>query len=253
MKPCLIVIPAYNEAAHIADVVHAALPHGPVLVIDDGSTDDTVRRALRAGAVVERQWPNQGKGAALQAGFRRAIEWGYDLVVTLDADGQHDPREIATFLEAYRRAPADLIIGQRAFHQMPMVRRAANTLGQVLFSWAIGRPIPDNQSGYRMLRRRLIEALLDHEERGFEFEVAMIAICIREGYRLGWVPIRTIYNGGASHIHPLTHTLNFVRVALTARQMVRQASARVTPQARAIDLTRHAPRLRALTPSRAQK
>ncbi len=253
MKPCLIVIPAYNEAIHIADVVHAALPHGPVLVVDDGSTDDTVRLALRAGAVVERQWPNQGKGAALQAGFRRALVWGYDLVVTLDADGQHDPNEIGAFMEAYRRAPADLIIGQRAFHEMPPIRRLANTLGRKLFSWAIGRPIPDNQSGYRLLRRRLIEALLDHDERGFEFEVAMITICIRQGYRLGWVPIRTIYNGGASHIHPWKHTLNFVRVALAARQMIRQTTPVTARQALASDPTRQAPGLRALTPSKAQK
>lgn len=253
MKPCLIVIPAYNEAVHIADVVHAALPHGPVLVVDDGSTDDTVRLALRAGAVVERLWPNQGKGAALQAGFRRALEWGYDLVVTLDADGQHDPDEIAAFLEAHRRAPADLIIGQRAFHKMPIVRRLANTLGERLFSWAIGQHIPDNQSGYRLLRRRLLEALLDHGERGFEFEVAMIAICIRQGYRLGWVPIRTIYSGEASHISPLKHTLNFVRVTLAARQMVGQTAPVPAREARAIDPTRQAPRLRVLTPSRVQK
>lgn len=220
MKPYLIVIPAHNEAEHIAEIVHSALRYAPVLVVDDGSTDDTALKASKAGAVLVHQSPNQGKGAALQAGFRKALEWGYDAVVTLDADGQHDPREIAAFIQMYERGPVDLIIGQRTFSHMPPVRRLANTLAQKVFSWAIGRPIPDNQSGFRMLGRRLIEALRDHTERGFEFEVAMIAICVREDYRLAWVPIRTIYNGEASHIHPVQHTLNFVRVALAARQMV---------------------------------
>ncbi len=159
MKPYLIVIPAHNEAEHIAEMVHSALRYAPVLVVDDGSTDDTALKASKAGAVLVHQSPNQGKGAALQAGFRKALEWGYDAVVTLDADGQHDPREIAAFVQMYERGPVDLIIGQRTFSQMPPVRRLANTLAQQVFSWAIGRPIPDNQSGFRMLGRRLIEAL----------------------------------------------------------------------------------------------
>ena len=216
----LAVIPAYNEAARLGPVAAAAGSFLPVLVVDDGSSDETALVGRQSGADVLTQTPNQGKGAALQAGFRKALEWGYDAVVTLDADGQHDPREIAAFVQMYERGPVDLIIGQRTFSQMPPVRRLANTLAQQVFSWAIGRPIPDNQSGFRMLGRRLIEALRDHTERGFEFEVAMIAICVREDFRLAWVPIRTIYNGEASHIQPVQHTLNFVRVALAARQMV---------------------------------
>ena len=107
----LVLIPAYNEAASIANVVRGARAHLPVLVVDDGSADDTTQAAELAGASVLRQVPNQGKGAALKAGFRWAIEHGYPAVLTLDADGQHDPAEIPIFLTAYHQQQADLVIG----------------------------------------------------------------------------------------------------------------------------------------------
>lgn len=220
MNRIIAVIPAYNEAEHIAQVVRAALNHVPVLVVDDGSADGTAALAASAGADVLTQLPNQGKGAALRAGFRRALELGYDAVLTLDADGQHDPREIPKFLAA-ARGSAELVIGRRDFTRMPPVRRLANTLGQVLFSWALRQHVPDNQSGYRLLSRRLMETLLGNAETGFEFEVAMIATCVRKGYRLAWVPIRTIYAGESSHIDPVRHTLNFVRIAWATRRATR--------------------------------
>jgi glycosyltransferase involved in cell wall biosynthesis len=122
----LALIPAYNEAPHITSVVAGALAYLPVLVVDDGSTDDTAARAKASGAAVLRQMPNQGKGAALRAGFRQAIHEGYDAVLPLDADGQHDPTEIPKFLRAYNAGRADLIIGKRDFSQMPPIRRLAN-------------------------------------------------------------------------------------------------------------------------------
>jgi glycosyltransferase involved in cell wall biosynthesis len=208
----LALIPAYNEAAGIAAVVTGALAHLPVLVIDDGSTDDTMTCAKHAGATVLIQTPNQGKGAALRAGFRWAIAQGYEAVVALDADGQHDPAEIPTFLRAYAAAPADLIIGRRDFSQMPPVRRMSNTIGGWLLSGAMGQSIPDNQSGYRLITRRLLEKLVVSAETGFEFDVEMIVTCVRQGFTLGWVPIRTIYAGEKSHIKPGRHVVNFLRV-----------------------------------------
>jgi glycosyltransferase involved in cell wall biosynthesis len=208
----LALIPAYNEAVGIAAVAAAAQAFLPVLVVDDGSLDDTASLAERAGAQVLRQVPNQGKGAALKAGFRWAIEHGYAAVLTLDADGQHDPAEIPGFLAAYQAQQADLVIGQRDFSRMPPSRRLANTLGRWSFSWAVGASIPDNQSGYRLVGQRLMQALLESTEQGFEYEVEMIAICVRRGYKLAWVPIRTIYAGEASHIRPLQHIGNYMRI-----------------------------------------
>jgi len=208
----LALVPGYNEAQRIAAVVNTAGTHLPVLVVDDGSSDNTRGVAEAAGAQVIRQEPNQGKGAALRAGFRWALANGYEAVITLDADGQHDPAEIPGFLDAYTQNKADLIIGARDFSQMPAVRRWANTTGQKLFSWALGKPVRDNQSGYRLISRRLMEAVLESAESGFEFEVEMIVVCVRRGMKLDWVSIRTIYGDQGSHIKPLHHAAHFMRI-----------------------------------------
>lgn len=215
-----VIIPAYNEARHIAQVVAAARVYLPVIVVDDGSSDDTAFLAEAAGAEVIRHKRNQGKGAALRSGFRRADECGYQAVITLDADEQHDPNEIGSFITAYQHTQADLIIGWRNFKQMPLSRRLANTSGRWLFSWAMGVPIVDNQSGYRLLSMPFARKLLGCDEQGFEFEVEMLKVCLKESCRLEWIPIRTIYAGQASHIRPLAHVRSFVRLALeTHREM----------------------------------
>lgn len=217
----IALIPAYDETSTIGRVVARARRHLVVLVVDDGSRDGTAAVAREAGAEVAVQWPNRGKGAALRTGFDIAIQRGVEAVVTLDADGQHDPDEIPRFLEAFAAGPYDLIVGQRDFRRMPPSRRLANTLGGAAFSWAVGRSIPDNQSGYRLVGRRLMEALRDSREPGFEFEVEMLTTCIRHGWPIGWVPIRTIYAGEASHIRPWPHLTSFIRVTVAARRTAR--------------------------------
>ncbi len=217
------VIPGYNEGPRIGEVVRGAAAHLPVLVVDDGSRDDTAAQARAAGATVIEQRPNQGKGAALRAGFRRAIADGADAVLTLDADGQHDPAEIPAFLSAWAAEPRpDLVIGRRNFRAMPPIRRLSNVLGGRAFSWAVGRPIPDNQSGYRLVSRRMMDATLASDEHGFEFEVEMITMCIRLGGAIAWVPIRTIYGGEPSHIRPVAHLRSFVRIIRKARRDIRR-------------------------------
>jgi glycosyltransferase involved in cell wall biosynthesis len=201
------LIPGYNEGPRIGIVVRTTLEYLPVIVVDDGSGDDTAARAREAGATILEQRPNQGKGAALRAGFVRALAAGYDAVLTLDADGQHDPTEIPRFLEAWSAEPhPDLVIGRRNFRAMPPARRLSNELGGRAFSWAVGQPIPDNQSGYRLVGRRLMEA---------------ITTCIRLGGTIAWVPIRTIYAGEPSHIRPLAHLRSFIRIVRKARREVR--------------------------------
>jgi glycosyltransferase involved in cell wall biosynthesis len=215
------LIPGYQEGPRIAAVVEAARRYLPVVVVDDGSTDDTAAQAEAAGATVLVQRPNAGKGAALRAGFRHALDQNAAAVVTLDADGQHDPAEIPSFLAAFEASGAELIIGRRDFGSMPPIRRLSNTLGGWVFSAAVGRRVADNQSGYRLIGRRLMTALLDSDEPGFEFEVEMIARCIALGLPIADVPIRTIYAGEPSHIRPWRHFTEFLRVSRDARRIVK--------------------------------
>ena len=221
MDSILALIPGHQEGPRIGAVVAAAAVHLPVVVVDDGSTDDTAVQAEAAGATVLVQRPNAGKGAALRAGFRYALDHDAAAVVTLDADGQHDPAEIPTFIAAFEAGRPELVIGRREFGSMPAVRRLSNTLGGWVFSAAVGRRIADNQSGYRLIGRRLMTALLDSTESGFEFEVEMIARCIALGLPLTEVPIRTIYAGEPSHIRPWAHFTSFLRVSRDARRIVR--------------------------------
>lgn len=222
----LALVPAHDEATRIRPVVEGARRHVGVLVVDDGSSDDTAVVAEAAGARVIRQSPNQGKGAALRAGFAAALDAGIEAVITLDGDGQHDPGEIPAFLGEYaRRAvdgqPSELIIGRRDFRRMPPVRRLSNWLGTVTLSGALGRWIADNQSGYRLIGRRLMQAMLESRDDGFAFEVEMIAVCLREGWAIDWVPIRTIYGDETSHIRPMQHLRAFLAVTARARRIAK--------------------------------
>ena len=218
----LALIPAYNAAPFVGDVIRRASVHVPVLVVNDGSTDGTLETARRSEARVIDQQPNQGKGVALKRGFAEALALGMRAVITVDADGQHDPNEIPLFLERYGQTAADLIIGERDFSRMPPVRRMSNTVARQAFSWAIGRSVRDNQSGYRLLSRRLMEVLLESRERGYEFEMDMIVQCVKRGWQVAGVPIATIYGEEKSNIKPMQHFVHFFRMVRDTRRAMRQ-------------------------------
>lgn len=219
----LVIIPAYNEEKHISEVVFRAVSYLETYVIDDGSKDQTAIQAEKSGAKVFQQIPNQGKGKALIRGFKEALDADAGYVITLDADGQHDVQEIPAFIELYHSKPHDLIIGSRDFSKMPFIRRFSNTVGTISFSWAMGRKISDNQSGYRLISRRLMQKMLTSPESGFEFEVEMIAIAVESNYSIGWVPIKTIYADEKSHIQPLKHVINFFRIVFKTRERMRNS------------------------------
>jgi glycosyltransferase involved in cell wall biosynthesis len=217
----IALIPAYNAEPFVGDVIREARTHVPVLAVNDGSRDGTLAVLQTSGARVVDQQPNQGKGVALKRGFQEALTDGAEAVITLDADGQHDPKEIPKFVEKFRATKADLIIGERDFSQMPLVRKVSNTVGRSAFSWAIGRKIRDNQSGYRLLSRRLMQAVLESGESGFEFEMDMIVIAVKRGWPVDGVPIRTIYGDEVSNIKPLQHVVHFFRMVRGTRRAMR--------------------------------
>jgi len=216
------LVPAWNEAARIGPIVEATRAYLPVLVVDDGSRDDTAAVAEAAGATVVRHPHNRGKGVALMTGFAWALEQGCEAVLTLDADGQHDPAEIPKFLAAWEAGAGDLIIGRRNFSQMPFPRLFTNPFGSWLLSLALGTRIYDNQSGYRLYSRRFLETL-SLTTTGFELEVEVITQAVCNGVRIGWIDIRTIYDvDKVSYFHPIKDTARFFGMVWRAwRQRIR--------------------------------
>lgn len=192
------LIPAYNAQATIAAVVEQARRHlAPVLVVDDGSTDQTGAAAEAAGAIVLRHPGNRGKGAALQTGFAYAVQRGAQAVLTLDADGQHDPAEAAKLLAAAAATPGSLVIGVRSFDPtlMPRRSRIGNNISTFFISRFAGRPHRDTQSGFRVYPRRLLTAPL--RTRHFDTETELVLWAAKLGVPLCEVPIQTIYSGHA--------------------------------------------------------
>lgn len=154
MRICAL-IPAYNEAAHIAQVVEGARRHvDAVVVIDDGSTDSTSEKATEAGALCLHTAKNSGKGVALLTGLAHAQAGGFTHAVTIDGDGQHAPDDIPLLIEAAQRTNGDLVIGARAFDRdkVPMARYYSNTVGSRWASALAGQRILDSQSGFRLFR-----------------------------------------------------------------------------------------------------
>ena len=212
----LALIPAWNEARAIRQVIEGLPPGMPVLVVDDGSTDETPALSQEAGAAVLTHETNLGKGVALMNGFQWAVDRGYPAVLTLDADGQHDPAEAEKFVQVYNQSEADLIIGKRSIQEMPFPRNLANQFSSWLISQAIGVRIHDNQSGYRLHTRELID-VLEIRRTGFEFEVDVILQTLSGGFKLDWVDIRTIYTAEIkSHFHPIRDSIKFFAVAWRA-------------------------------------
>lgn len=213
-RELLAVIPAYNEAGRIADVVAELLRlQLPVLVVDDGSRDATAAQAVAAGADVHRQ-ANGGKGKAILAGCRWAVANGYQAVLLLDGDGQHDPREAVGLVGAWRQG-ADLVIGSRTrcTRQQPTHRKCFNRLSSLLVTLAAGQRIIDSQSGFRLCDPRLLLRLPFSGCR-YDLETEMCVLAARAGHRVVETPITAIYNDKKSGVHPVYDTVRFFRAVL---------------------------------------
>lgn len=208
-----VVIPCFNEAPHIGALVEAVRKIVPtVFVVDDGSTDGAADAASDARAVVIRQAGNQGKGVALRAGLNRAIEDGFKFAIVMDGDGQHDPDDLPTFLEASRLDDADLVVGNRMNDtaRMPWLRRFVNRWMSRRISRRTGRDLPDTQCGFRLIRLAAWRELNFKAER-FEIESEMLLAFVRAGKRVRFVPVRTVYKSHQSKIHPVLDTIRWFR------------------------------------------
>ncbi|HOJ38918.1 MAG TPA: glycosyltransferase family 2 protein [bacterium] len=218
-----VVLPAHNEARTIGQLVSRLKEtFHLVVVVDDGSRDDTGKLAARAGAVVIRHQTCQGKGAALKTGFQQVIKAGVKAVLTMDADGQHSVEETRLFLTAWRERPeVDLWLGRRNLRasRMPFLRRLTNRLMSLMISLLAGQFIPDTQNGFRLIKREVIE-IVKLVTNHFETESELLLKAAWQGFRIASVPVATLYGQEKSKIQPLRDTGRFFLMLfrlLTAR------------------------------------
>ena len=212
-KICAAVIPCFNEARTIAPLVAAVSQYLPsVLVVDDGSTDDTANLAGGAGAVVAGHQRNLGKGAALRTGLSLALKQGFEWALTLDGDGQHAPEDLPAFLRCAEETGASLVVGDRMSNAraMPWLRRQVNRWMSRRLSRLAGRPLPDTQCGLRLMHLGTWVALPLKTER-FEVESETLMAFLAAGRRVEFVPIRVIRSGRRSHIHPVADSMRWLK------------------------------------------
>jgi len=200
-----VIIPAYNAEETIGSVVSGTLKHvSRVLVADDGSTDRTARIAAKAGAEVIFIGENRGKGHALKVLFQRAADEGYDAVISMDADGQHEPKEIPRFMAAHTRVPSDIIVGSRMDEQIkiPRARYKSMLVARFFISIAANHFIEDTQCGFRLYPLPLIQRMnLTQERYVAESEILMKAGDM--GSFITSVRIGAVYGDHVSHFRPV--------------------------------------------------
>ena len=209
-KEIAVLIPAYNASRSLRGVIEGIRGHGlHILVVDDGSADATAEIARELEAQVVRHRVNRGKGMALRIGFRVLLHQGYQAVITLDADGQHDPSFIPQFIRAYQEGRGDIIIGSRAeeFGQMNWLRRFWNKLGVKAVSKLTGTPFTDTQSGYRLIRGEVLEGL-PLRASGYEGELELLIKACKRGYGVVEIAVMAQYVDGrpSSHFRPVRDT-----------------------------------------------
>lgn len=208
-----VVIPAYNEAKSIAKVI-SSIPRKikgttetSVIVVDDGSSDNTRALAQAGGAITLRHRINLGAGAATLTGISAAKRLGFDSVVILDADGQHDPKEIDRLVGCYKEKNADLIIGSRflseTIDKMPLLKRVGNQIMNIITYIFSGKMVTDSQSGFRLFGERMLAVMDGFTTSGYEFQSETIVNANRHHFSIVEVPISTIYLAGRQGQSPV--------------------------------------------------
>ncbi len=212
IKNLCVLIPSYNEARTIgrlvADLVRKDFT---VYVVDDGSTDDTAGIAHLHGAIVVKHKKNMGKGASLREGFKHIIKKAFDAVIVMDGDGQHLVSDIGNFIERMKATGADMVIGNRMLDVslMPRERKYTNRFMSSFISILSGQSVPDSQSGYRLIKREVLENIR-LKSSNFEIESEMIIRSARAGFKIESVPIKTVYDNEKSKVNPVIDTLRFI-------------------------------------------
>ena len=212
MKAC-VIIPTYNEAKTISGIIKEIQSHNlDVVIIDDGSYDNTFQIARDCGVAVLRNQGNEGKGASLIKGFDYAKDKDFDAVITMDGDGQHLPSDIPYFTRLAQYSNSGIFIGNRMSKtkSMPYIRVLTNKVMSWLISRTIKQKIPDTQCGFRLIKKEVLKKLKLNTSK-YEIESEILIKAARLGFLIESVPIRTIYRGQKSQINPFIDTLRFIR------------------------------------------
>lgn len=212
-----VVIPAYQAEKTVGPLIRQVKALSfDVVVVNDGSSDGTTSVASKEAAVVISHLNNQGKGAALKTGFDYARRMGYDGVITLDSDGQHDPQDILLLIRAGEVQHAGLVLGNRMGHGlgMPHLRWQVNRVMSLLVSALVGQRIPDSQCGFRMIRKEVLESVPMRAKR-FDMETELVLRASRKRWKIISVAVKTIYDKkNTSHIRPIQDGLRFIGLIL---------------------------------------
>lgn len=213
----VVLVPALNAGRSLPMLVSALRLHlalEQILVVDDGSSDETPEVLAAAGVMSQRHPVTRGKGAALRTGF----EWwrargGWRALVTMDADLQHRPEDLSTFVERWKRGGCDIVAGKRGRlgTGMPLTRVLSNTITSALVSARCSSPLVDTQCGYRLLSREVVEAVR-FDSNGFEAETEILIRALLMGFTVESVGVRTVYGNEESHMTPWHTTKQFIDV-----------------------------------------
>ena len=223
LQSVAVVIPALNEAKNLSTLIPQVQKWvRNVIVVDDGSTDDTAEVSRNLGAQLLSHPENRGKGAALRTGFQYLLEKGYEGCIVLDGDGQHSPEDIPSFLKAASDPHIGLVVGNRMHETttMPFLRRWTNRLMSFLLSSFLHEEIPDTQCGFRYIRSDLLRAV-DLDAYRYDIDSELLIEARRLGFGILSIPVQTIYRDHKSGIRPLRDTFFFLKLLFKKRNTFR--------------------------------
>lgn len=219
MKLC-VILPSYNEESNIKELIQNIKNKNinDIIVIDDGSSDNTANIAESLQVLLIRHKFNKGKGKCIEEGLNLARQRNFDIAVLMDADGQHTPEDLVKIIKFSKNSSASLILGDRMKdpRNMPRIRRSINKIMSWFISKIVGQNIPDSQCGLRLLKKDFIKNL-KIESSNYEVESEIIVKAAKLGCRIESVPIQTVYKNEISRINPIVDTLRFIKFVIKLR------------------------------------
>ncbi len=213
------IIPAYNESISIESIIKETLKHvDTVIVIDDGSSDNTAEIASKLKTRVIGNATNMGKGAALKKGLLECIAIDADIIVTLDADGQHNPADIPNLVKPIENGVADIVIGSRYIsgnsNEIPKLRGNGLSFINCIYRFFMKTTVKDSQSGYRAYRKTVLNALSKYKSTGYGVETEQLVIAEKNHYNIVEVPVKIRYKGltNTSKKNPILHGMDIISI-----------------------------------------